>query len=64
MTKASKENSVILKRVLYISYLLRFYKDIAEVKTLIDSGNKFNTILLGYALKLGLKICHINIKAK
>ena len=44
--------------VLCIYYLIWFKKN--EVQVLIDSGSKVNAITLGYALKLGLKICSTN----
>lgn len=55
---------MILERVPYIHYLLYFQKDIAEIKTLIDLGSKVNIILLAYSSKLGLKVCHTNIRAQ
>lgn len=47
--KASKKDNMILKRVFYIYYFGWFKKD--EIKVLINSGSKFNTILPRYALK-------------
>lgn len=57
MTEASKkDDDIILDKVLYIPYLLRFPKDIAEVKILIDSGSKIKVMTLAYTLKLGVRV--------
>ena len=53
VTETNEE--VILERVLYIHYPLRFRKDIAGVGALIDSGSEVNTMTPAYAAKLGLK---------
>lgn len=63
MTETSKEGEVVLQKVLCIHYPLCFQKNRPEVKTLINFGSKINVIILGYISKLGLKICHTNIKA-
>lgn len=34
-----------------------------KVQTLINSNNKIYTIILAYALKLGLKACYNNVEA-
>ena len=34
------------------------------MQALIDSSSKVNAITLGYALKLGLKICFTNVKTQ
>lgn len=39
MTDASKENKVVLEKVFYIYYPLRFQKNTAGVKALIYSGS-------------------------
>lgn len=54
MTKASKENKVVLERVLCIYYSLHFQKNTAEVKALINSDSKINAIILTYAAQLRL----------
>ena len=64
MTETSKEDCVFLERVLYIYYPLRFQKDNADVKDLIDSGNEVNAMLPAYTLKLGLKIYHTDVGAQ
>lgn len=51
---------VILKKILYIYYLIWFKKD--KIKALIDSNNKTNIIIPANKIKLGLKICHINVE--
>ena len=45
--------SITLKFVLYIYYLVHFWKNINNIKALISFGNEINTITLIYALKLG-----------
>ena len=50
-----------LERILFIYYLLRFRKDNADIKALIDSGNEVNAMTLAYAPKLGLKVHHIDV---
>lgn len=63
ITKANKEDNIALTRILYIHYLLYFYKDKKnKVQALIDSSNKVSIITLAYALKLDLKICRSNVK--
>lgn len=52
MTKTSKKDKVVLKRVLYIYYLLYFQKNTIEIKALLDFGNKVNAITPAYILKL------------
>lgn len=63
ITETSKKNDIILDRVPCIYYLLRFQKNIAEIKALIDSDSEINIISPVYILKLGLKIRQINIRA-
>lgn len=58
INKISKK--VILKKILYIYYLIWFKKD--KIKALIDSNNKTNTIIPTNKIKLGLKISHINVE--
>lgn len=64
MTKASKENEVALNWVFCIYYPFCFQKDTIKVKALIDSGSKVNIITPTYAAKLGLKVCHTNVRAQ
>lgn len=56
MIKASKEDKLVLERVLYIHYPLRFCNDIIEVKTLLNYDNNVNAIMLAYSAKIGLKV--------
>lgn len=56
ITKASKEDEVVLKRVSCIYNPLYFQKDIVKVKALINSSSKVNTITPAYVLELGLKV--------
>lgn len=58
-----EDTSRPLNLVPYIHYPFRFQKDTAEVKALINSSNKVNAMMLVYALKLGLKIYHTNVRA-
>ena len=65
MIESSKKDEVVLKRVLYIHYPLRFRKDKKnKVQALINSGNEVNAITPAYALKLGLKILRTNVGAQ
>lgn len=51
--------------LLYIYYLLHFRKDKKnKMRVLINSGSKVNTMTLKYDAKIGLKICHIKIRAQ
>lgn len=57
----------ILRKIDQISciyYPLSFWKDIIEVKAIIDFGSKVNAMTLGCALKLGLKIHKPDVKAQ
>lgn len=58
----TKEDDVVLKRVPYIQYPVQFNKK--EMRALINSSSKVNTMTPSYALKLGLKICQINVRAQ
>lgn len=64
MTKTSKENDVILKKVLYIYYPIGFQKDTIKNKVLIDSSSKINAIIPAYALKLGFKVRRTDVRAQ
>ena len=59
VTKASNDNVIALDQVLCICYLIGFKKN--KIQTLIDFGSKVNSIILRYALKLGLKVRSIDI---
>lgn len=64
IVEANKEDEVVLNRVTYIYYLLRFYKD--EKNKLwapINFDSKVNTMILAYTLKLGFKIHKTNVRA-
>ena len=61
ITEASKEDEMVLKRVPCIYYLLRFWKNTAKVKALINSGSEVNVIIPTYAAKLGLKVRRTNV---
>lgn len=66
MAGASMKNtSLALDQVLYIHYPLRFRKDKEnKVKALINFGREVDAMTSTYAAKLGLKVCHINIRAQ
>ena len=64
VTEASKEEHVTLERVPCIHYPLRFHKDTAGVRALIDSGGEVNAMSPAYTSKLGLKVHHTNIGAQ
>lgn len=65
MTKTNKKNKVVLKKVLYIYYLLHFCKNKKnKVQALIDPSSKINAIIRTYVAKLGLKIQSIKVKAQ
>ena len=61
MTETNKE--VTLERVQGIHYPLRFWKDIAGVRALVDLGSEVNTMTPTYAAKLGLKVRKTDIGA-
>ena len=64
MTKTNKKDYVSLEWVPYIHYPLHSQKDIANVRALIDSGSKLNTMTPVYTSKLGLKFYPTNIGAQ
>lgn len=61
MTEANKRN-IFLKEVLYIHNLIWFKKD--KVRALINSSSKVNNIASVFAVKLGFKVCFINVGAQ
>ena len=63
MTKASKENEVVLEKILYIHYPFYFWKGITDVKTLINFSSKVNAMTPAYASKLGLQARQTNVRA-
>lgn len=64
VTKAKKENKIVLKRVLSIYYLFYFWKNMNKISTLLDLSSKINIIMLAYVLKLDFTVYYINIKAQ
>lgn len=65
MTKASRKNKVVLKRVLYIHYLLCFHKEKKnKMQALINCSSKINTMTLTYISKLGSRVRQINAGAQ
>ena len=63
VTGASKENVVILDQVPWIYYPIWLKKSKNQVQTLINFGSKVNAMIPEYILKLGLKVCFIDIEA-
>ena len=64
VTEASKEEHMTLGRVLCVHYPLRFWKDTADVRALIDSGSEVNAMTPAYASKLGLRVRHTDVEAQ
>ena len=64
MTETSKEDDVTLERVPCVYYPLRFRKDTADVRALIDSGSEINAMTPAYASKLGLRVRHTDVGAQ
>ena len=60
--ETSKEDDVALQRVLYVHPLVWFKKK--EVQALIDSSSEVNAMTSAYALKLGLRVYHTNVKTQ
>ena len=64
MTETSKEDDVTLERVPYIYYLLRFWKDTADIRVLIDFGSEVNVLTPAYISKLGLRVRHTDVEVQ
>ena len=64
MIEASKEKHVSLERVPCIYYPLRFRKDTAGVRALIDLGSEVNAMTPAYVLKLGIKVHPTDVSAQ
>ena len=64
VTETSKEDDVVLERVPCIHYPLRFRKDTAGVRALVDLGSEVNAMTPAYAAKLGLYVRKTNIGAQ
>ena len=65
MARASIEDKPLaLDWVSCIYYLIWFKKSKVQVQALIDFGSKVNAMTLGYASKLGLKVCPTNVGAQ
>lgn len=61
MTKASKNDNVVLEKILYIYYLIWFKEN--KVWALSNLNSEVNTMTPGYTSNLGLKIYSTNIIA-
>lgn len=62
MTSTTKKDTN-LDYILYIYYLIYFWKINNKVKALIDFYNKINVMILIYTLKLSLQVWKTNIGA-
>lgn len=62
MTKATKKDNMVVKRVFSIHYPVLFKNN--EVLDLINFDSKVNAMILEYALKLGLKFNLTDVKAQ
>ena len=62
VTETNKE--VILERVPYVHYPLRFWKDTIGIRALVDLGSEVNAMTPTYAAKLGLKVQKTDIGAQ
>ena len=61
MIKASKKDVVALDLIYFIFYPILFKKNKVLFQFLFDFSSEVNTITLGYALKLGLKVFFTNV---
>ena len=59
VTDSSEE--VMLKKVLYIKYLVQFQGGQKQIKALLNSANKVNAMNPNYTWNLGLKIWKTSI---
>ena len=62
VTETNKQ--VTLEWVLCIHYLLRFQKDTAGIRALVDLGSEVNAITPAYVAKLGLEVRKTDIRAQ
>ena len=62
VTETNKE--VTLEWMPCIHYLLCFWKDIVDIRALINSGSEVNIMALAYASKLGFKVYSIDVGAQ
>lgn len=58
------KKEVVLAWVLYIYYLLCFWKDINKIQALVNFNSKLNAMTLAYISKLSLKVCQIDVRAQ
>lgn len=63
VTMASKKANIALEKVFCIDFLLCFWKNIIDIRALIDSGSKINAMTLAYINKLDFKVCFTNVGA-
>lgn len=59
--RATQKDNWVLEKVSYIYYSVLCKKD--KIKALINLSSEVNTMILTYAAKLGLEVCHINVAA-
>lgn len=62
LTKTSKKDAVIFKKVPCIYYLISFKKN--EVQALFDIGNEIYKMILAFKSKVSLKVLFTNIKTQ
>lgn len=58
--ETSKE--IIFDQILYISYLLYFWKDISDIKDFINLSSEYNVMISAYVAKLNLKVGYTNVE--
>lgn len=63
LIEASKEDKVVLGKIPYMHYSLRFQKDTNKIWALLNLDSKVNTMTPAYALKLDFRVRHTNIRA-
>ena len=64
VTETNKKKFVALAGIPCIYYMFCFWKNTADIRALIDLDSKVNAKIPVYALKLSLKVRHINVKAQ
>ena len=64
LTKANKEDIVVLDKISCIYYPIEFKKNKIQVQAVINSSSDVIDMTLGYASELGLKIRPINVRVQ
>lgn len=61
----SKKDEVVLKKISYIHYPLRFWQDKkSKMRDLINFNSEVNSIIPAYVSKLGFRVCQTNVGAQ